>query len=409
MLRFTARALAACASIAAITLLASTASAQLPQQRLLQTIQPTAEDFGPNGEDPEAGPELGRAVVIRDGLAFIGLPGREPGGRVGVYSSTASSLVRTSTVATVTPTRGERFGSTLTYRDGILVVGANKAAYVFQRSNGVWTQRQKLTPPAADNVFTFADSLRYEDGTLAIGANVRSHAQRPGAVYLYQRDSAGKFIARGKLTDPNSSISDGFGASISTAGPVMVVGAPNKGHAYIYRRNSSGVWQRTQTLVPSDRGTRPDGGRGGFGTAVAIDRQMIIVGAPFTLDDQSDFRGAAYGFTPGGGIYVATFMLEPSQDDFRHFFFGRQVAMFDQRIVIGAQSALSSDSELNGFVAVTYARAGSTVTPRSLVVSHLVGTSLSLANYRLLVGQPCSTAPGLCSGRASFYNLNVFE
>jgi len=70
---------------------------------------------------------------------------------------------------------------------------------------------------------------------------------------------------------------------------------------------------------------------------------------------------------------------------------------------------LSSDSELNGFVAVTYARAGSTVTPRSLVVSHLVGTSLSLANYRLLVGQPCSTAPGLCSGRASFYNLNVFE
>ena len=77
MLRFTARALAACASIAAITLLASRASAQLPQQRLLQTIQPTAEDFGPNGEDPEAGPELGRAVVIRDGLAFIGLPGRE--------------------------------------------------------------------------------------------------------------------------------------------------------------------------------------------------------------------------------------------------------------------------------------------------------------------------------------------
>jgi hypothetical protein len=408
MLRLTARALAACASIAAITLLASTASAQLPQQRLLQTIQPTADDFGPNGEDPEAGPELGRAVVIRDGLAFIGLPAREPGGRVGVYSSTASALVRTGTVTAVTPAPGEKFGRTLAYRDGILVVGANKAAYVFQRSNGVWTQRQKLTPPAADNVSTFADTLRYEDGTLAIGVNVGS-SQRPGAVYLYQRDSAGKFIARGKLTDPNSTIFDGFGASIGTAGPVMVVGASGNGRAYIYRRNSSGVWQRTQTLVPSDLGTRPGGGAGGFGAAVAIDRQMIIVGAPFALDDQSNFTGAAYGFTPGGGIYVATFMLDPSQDDFRHVFFGRQVAMFDQRIVIGAQSVLSSDSELNGFVAVTYARAGSTVTPRSLVVSHLVGTSLSLANYRLLVGQPCSTAPGLCSGRASFYNLNVFE
>lgn len=410
MLRFTARALAACASIAAITLLASTASAELPRQLLLQSVRPTANDFGPNIEAPEE-PQLGTAVVIRDELGFIGMPARSPAGRVGVYSSTATSLVRTGTLTPGNPTANERFGRTLAYRDGILVVGANKAAYVFQRNNGVWTQRQKLTPPAADNVLTFADSLRYEDGTLAIGANSRAF-DRPGAVYIYQRDTTGKFIARGKLVSPHSSPADGFGIAISTAGPVMVIGEPGAEAAHIYRRNSAGVWLRNQTLVASDLGTGPGEG-GGFGSAVAIDRQMIIVGAPFALDEQFDFRGAAYGFTPGGGIYVETFKLDARAGEFNdnHVFFGRQIAMFDQRIVIGAQRVLSSDSQLNGFVAFVYTRSGTTVTPRSIVVQHLASTSLSLANYRLLVGFPCdASAPaGFCPGRANLFNLNVFE
>ena len=403
MLRLFVRALAACASIAAITLLAPTASADLPIHPRLQNLGPTAADVGGDLDSPDD-TNFGTAVLIRNELAFIGLPGRYPGGRVAVYTASPTSLVRTATLGPSPATTSGEFGRNLTYRDGILVVGARPAAYVFQRSNGVWTQRQKITPPAADAVLDFSQALRYENGTLAIGA--RRH-DLPGLVYIYERDATGKFIARGKLLSPDSSIFDGFGASISMGGQAMVIGAPGSGAAYIFRRNSAGVWRNNQKLIPSDQ---PEG-RAGFGAAVAIDRQMIIVGAPFAGEDQALPPGAAYVFTPGGGIYVETLKLDPGPDLYReqHVLFGRQIAMFDQRIVIGAQMVISSDGPLSGFVGFSYTRSGSSVLARGLMLDGFAVTSLSLANQRVLVGIGCASESGFCGGRASLYNLNVFE
>ena len=283
------------------------------------------------------------------------------GGRVGVYSSSPTALVRTTTLVPSPATASGEFGRALAYRDGILVVGARQAAYVFQRSNGVWTQRQKLTPPAADGVLVFAQVLHYENGTLAVGADRHTS---PGAVYIYERDATGKFIARGKLLSPDSSAFDGFGTSISMGGQAMVIGAPGNEAAYIFRRNSAGVWRHNQKLVPSDQSAL----HSGFGSAVAIDRQMIIVGAPGAGGDLGSPPGAAYVFTPGGGIFVETLKLDPGPELYRedHVLFGRQIAMFDQRIVIGAQS-FESDNPLVGFVGFSFTRSGSSVLPRGVM------------------------------------------
>jgi hypothetical protein len=403
MLRFVARALAACASIAAITLLASTASADLPLHPALQTVEPNADDAGPDPDNPQNS-HFGAAVMIRDELAFIGMPRRFPGGRVAVYAASSTALVRTATLVPSTSVTGGEFGRALTFRDGILVVGARQAAYVFQRSNGVWTQRQKITPPAADSVLVFAQALRYENGTLAIGAR---RDNLPGAVYIYERDTTtGKFIARGKLVSPDSALFDEFGTSISTGGQAMVIGAPGTGAAYIFRRNSAGVWRHNQKLVPSDQ---PDG-RSRFGTAVAIDRQMIIVGAPFAGEDIAQPTGAAYVFTPGAGIYVETLKLDPQPERAReeHVLFGLQIAMFDQRIVIGAQRVFT-DGPLSGFAGFSYTRSGSSLLPRGLMLDGFASESLSLANQRVLVGVPCRSESGFCPGTATLYNLTVFE
>jgi hypothetical protein len=403
MLRYVTRALAACASIAALTLVASTASADLPIHPVLQRLEPTLADLGGDLDPPED-TRFGTAVLIRDDLAFIGMPGRFPGGRVGAYASGPTALVRTGTLNPIQPSSGGEFGRTLTYRDGILVVGARQAAYVFQRSNGIWTQRQKLTPPAADGVLVFAQALHYENGTLAIGADRQN---LPGAVYIYERDATGKFVARGKLLSPDSSAFDGFGTSISMGGQAMVIGAPGTGAAYIFRRNSAGVWRHNQKLVPSDQSALHPA----FGSTVAIDRQMIIVGAPFAGGDLGSPPGAAYVFTPGGGIYVETRKLDPGPELFRedHVLFGRQIAMFDQRIVIGAQS-FESDNPLVGNVTFSFTRSGSSVVPRGVLQTDAFkSTALSLANQRVLVGIGCASESGFCGGRASLYNLNVFE
>jgi hypothetical protein len=397
MLRYIARALAASASVAAMTLLATTASADLPMHPPVSSAGPSEDDFGDVG-DPEE-PAFGAAVLIRNELAFIGMPLREPAGRVGVFAATSTTLSRTGTLTPSDPENSSRFGSSLAFRDGILIVGAQGAAYVFQRSNGLWKQRQKLTaPPAADG---FAGLLRYEDGTLAIGAS--------GAVYIYERDTSGNFAPRGKLVAADGSPADRFGSAISMAGPVMVVGAPGRGAAYVFRRNSAGVWRPLQTLIANELGFG-----GAFGAAVAIDRGMIIVGAPGAGLDaghpgEVQGTGAAYGFIAGSGGYIETFKLKPRPGDIdRYMFFGRDVAMFDKRVVVGAQRDESSDNFLEGTAVFTYTRAGASVTPRGLILNNFASTPLSLANQRVIVGVP-RTSLFLFWGEASMYNLNIFE
>jgi hypothetical protein len=415
-MRFASHALATCASIAGLALLASTASAQLPSHLPQLTVGPNLDDVGP---DPEFGeePEFGSAVVIRDELMFVGMPAHSLGGRVAVFRATPTELFRTGTLTASDAVPAARFGRSLAYRDGVLFVADENAVYVFQRSNGVWKQRQKLTAPAADHVGSFADALRYEDGTLAIGAN--NAGGTPGTVYIYERSATGKFVLRGKLVSTDSAPNDGFGRAISTAGPVMVVGSPGLGIAYVFRRNSSGVWRQHQTLIASE--LPPGTNRAGFGATVAIDRGMIIVGAPGVPGEgvhPIDFpirAGAVYGFVAGNGLYIETFKLRP---DANFCLFGRQVAMFGQRIVVEAQAGClsSAGSQLNGSLAFTYTREGSSVIPRG-VATHLfdtnyASTSMSLANQRLVLGKPCdSTLDGGClgGGRVELYNLNVFE
>jgi hypothetical protein len=162
-----ARTVAACASVAVFTLLASTASAQFrvhPRQGSTSVARTPEDDLD----------RFGAAVAIRSELAFIGAPDLPPGGKVVVYRATPTGLSGTATLGPSDPVPFEGFGQSLAYRDGILLVGSNQATYVFQRnSSGVWTQRQKLPPSGA---------FRHEDGTLAIGAS--------GAVDIYQRNTA---------------------------------------------------------------------------------------------------------------------------------------------------------------------------------------------------------------------------
>jgi hypothetical protein len=76
---------------------------------------------------------------------------------------------------------------------------------------------------------------------------------------------------------------------------IIVVGGG--GAAYILDRNCSGNWVQRQQLVGS-------GEPGGFGAAVAVDRGMILVGAPDTIvpgreplpDDYLRVSGLVYGF-----------------------------------------------------------------------------------------------------------------
>ena len=198
------------------------------------------------------------------------------------------------------------------------------------------------------------------------------------------------------------------------AGPTMVVGG--NGRAYVFRRNSTGVWRHRQTLIASELGNE-EGARAGFGSAVAIDRGMIIVGAPGLDRREGDMfaKGAAYGFILDGSSYVEIFKLQPRLDGYSDgpFSFGQQIAMFAERIVVGAYSfvvdggAFECDFFEGAFF--SYTRAGSSVLPRGVAFSSGNGHSMALADQRLLVGTPCLDSRFPTPGRATLFRLNVFR
>jgi hypothetical protein len=338
-------------------------------------------------------------------------------GRVAVFTQGTSGWTRTGTLTASDATSDDRFGHAVSFRDGLVVVGSRRAAYVFKQVNGVWRQQQKIVPPAADGVAFFAHDLKHEAGVLAIGTEGDVNNPTRTSVYIFEQDTTGKFVRRARVRAADGHPGDRFGWSIGMTNAIIVVGAPwhdqARGAVYILGRNKSGSWVQRQKLVAIERQTSDQ-----FGTAVAVDRGMILVGAPTAvppgLDPDLDFplRGVVYGFLPGTTQYLESFQLYQTRDGLPFQDFGSSIAMFDKRIAVGG-SEFSQDGEVEGRALVaTYTRDGSSVLPLGFVSHDTTAVSVAIANNLLLVGSPFTGAclfAGSCVGRANLYHLNRFE
>jgi hypothetical protein len=97
------------------------------------------------------------------------------------------------------------------------------------------------------------------------------------------------FLEEARLV-PNDSSPPGFGRSVAIDGNVAVVGAttgggmPEQGQpgaAYVFERQTDGRWQQVAKLLPLYE--EPEGiGSSNFGTDVAIEGDVIVVGCYFS-------------------------------------------------------------------------------------------------------------------------------
>jgi hypothetical protein len=221
-----------------------------------------------------------------------------------------------------------------------------------------------------------------------------------------------------------------FAQDVGIAGNTVVVGGGLHNAAFVFKRKSDGTWVRTQKLVGAD--TSPVDS---FGAAVAIDRNLIIVGAPSHdcyggdngvicgegSPDGSAAGGAAYGFVPVGGQYVQVFKLRPRSDEsFNYGGFGYRIAMSDRHVVIDAiEQSFTGDPEIFDLppgLAFTYARDGSTLTARGLASGYVQSDSMALFNRWLMVGSVndltrpsfCRTIVMACFGEVHIFDLSRF-
>ena len=406
--------------IAFVTALAILANAQTALGALREHT--LVADFCCGVDEPSPGEfldtGLGEAVAIRDDVAFIGSPDRG-NGEVAVLNLTATGWKFVQTLTAPNSSADSDFGRALTFRDGLLVVNGANSAHVFKRGNRLFRFMQTLTPPAADGVSRFPIALRYEAGTLLASA---SRSGAPSVVYVFERDSTGTFVRRATVKASDGTANDSFGASLSMTRRLFVVGSPGLfvadapgNAAYTFRRNSSGNWVQAQKLVPAVFAP-------GFGTSVAIDRDMILVGAPFAEAEGGDVGsptpdghiagGAVFGFLPGVSGYIESFKLRPRPDErFEYEGFGSEIAMSGARIAVKATGFRPPVRILPEGLVFTYVRNGSSVLAHGITSRQAEITAMGLSNNALLIGAYLDqeSCRFVCVRTARIYDNNLFE
>src|SRR5262245_11772478 len=194
--------------------------------------------------------------------------------------------------------RFDEFGFALTFSDDRMLIGAwddedqGEAAgstYVFERdASGDWVQVAKLLASDGEELYYFGISVALEGDFALIGAN---RADDPidfsGAVYVFERSSAGEWVETQKLETGRPG--EAFGTAVVLQGDRAFISAPGRqglsGRAFVYERDALGHWSQTAMFEASDNHELDF-----FGMSLAAVGDRVLVGA----FGNSFNRGAAY-------------------------------------------------------------------------------------------------------------------
>jgi hypothetical protein len=163
------------------------------------------------------------------------------------------------------------------------------AAYIFVRSGTIWTQQAKLTAMdlAPEDYFGLTVSLSADGNTALIGAKQKDTKQtvNSGAAYIFGRSNT-IWTQEAKLVADDGAAEDAFGIAValSSDGATAIIGATGKddtmlgiadsGSVYIFRRDKPDWVQ--QSVIFADKKTD----RGFFGNVIALsgDGNTLLIG-----------------------------------------------------------------------------------------------------------------------------------
>jgi hypothetical protein len=261
---------------------------------------------------------FGAAVGVAGTVVVVGTPGGVGGSGGVVYlyntSGTAGAAAGISTNDYITAASGYLTSNNLGAAIGIagttIVAGAPAstqlaplldqigALYIFQpRLSGLYSQTAFINASDKQPNANFGYSVGIAGTTIIVGAPNHDNAgitTNSGQAYVFQTNSSGVWSQVGILSASDIQANGYFGYSVGVAGSTIVVGAPGQsrvgfastaGQAYVFQPNSSGVWAQVGILTANDISQEE---YAAFGSSVAIDGRVIIVGA--------------YGKNAGSGI-----------------------------------------------------------------------------------------------------------
>jgi hypothetical protein len=274
--------------------------------------------------DAAATDVFGGSVSISGDTAIIGahLSGGGNAGAAYVFTRSNGVWTQQQKLTAADPASNAHFGFAVALSGDTALIGAYnaqpEAAYVFTRSNGVWTQQQKLLPSSISSAnVAFGYSVSINGDTAIVGdiGDDPAGVHDAGSAFVFTR-SNGIWTEQQKLTAANPIVDEKFSHSISLSGDTAIIGTLiNPGAAYIFTRNGS-VWTQQQKLTPTDSATGKL-----FGRAVSLNGNTAVIGAGYDTTG-GDAAGATYIFTRSGNVWTQQQKLTPSDgeafDDFGH-------------------------------------------------------------------------------------------
>ena len=257
---------------------------------------------------------------------------------------------------------GEGLSPSIAGSGDMLFVAAGDAddrwgAHVFRRNaRRTWSRAQSLPlvtdftgPPAQGDYAALVEILRPSlravdtDGDHVLLATIGGF----GDVWVFGRDrDSGSWTERARLERSEPERDDEFGASLMVRGDLAIVGAPRharSGAAYVFSRDlASGEW-REDALI-SAASPFPNSG---FGAAVAIDGDALLIGHPGTTES----RGIVVEYTwdEARRIWTEQDRIAPGARTIGDRF-GSSLAFRENELLVGAPGTDEGRGEVHRFV-----------------------------------------------------------
>jgi hypothetical protein len=372
-------------------------------------------------DDGMANSFFGSAAALNNSTALIGADGDNSfQGAVYLFGRSNGVWSERQKLTASDGLPGDEFGYRVALDDRTLLVGAftatvngtasQGAAYVFTRSGNAWSESQKLTADDGGLFDNFGAAAALYGKTLVIGANGATVGDNPaqGAAYVFTKANGIWTLAQ-KLTANDGAAYDNFGLSVALNGSTVLVGSPRAAigsHAAqgaVYVYSlSNGIWSQAQKLIASDGATNDS-----LGESVAISHGIALVGAYGATINGRPGQGAAYIFTNSNGNLTEAQKLTASDGE-TNANFGNAVAIDGIRALIGADVSTVGNNTSQGKAYIFIESNGSWSQTDTLVASDgatddFFGAALALDGPAALVSTPHPTINGNSYQGAAYF------
>ena len=356
--------------------------------------------------------EFGKSVSISGNYAVIGaLANDENGSNSGsayVFFYDGINWYQQAKLLASDGTDLDIFGKSVSISGDYVVIGAtgnddngscSGSAYIFSRSDTIWTEQTKVTPSDAATENNFGCSVSISGDYAVIGAlGNDENGTHAGAAYVFYR-SGTSWAQQAKLLASDGSANDIFGKSVAIFGDYAIISAgsvDSNGFCYIFKRTDN-TWTEQAKLLASDGASQDL-----FGYSVSIFDNYAVMGACGD-DDNGSYSGSTYIFSRSETIWTEQAKLTAS-DGTADNYFGYSVSIFDDYIVIGAYS--DDDNGISSGSAYIFNRTDTTWNQQTKLLASdgaaydKFGRSVSISGNLVIIGADGNADNGISSGSA---------